>query len=132
MSLRTWVVIGACVALVGWWWTRAPDAPAAAVGANVQCPPPPRVATGGEPLQSPVPGDFREIRLAPATLQPLAGFSLDARVLSREDYSLAQFLEFECADIFYCEFSVCGTKKGHLWDSLGTRMFIRLSRYDGL
>lgn len=99
MSLRTWVVIGACVALVGWWWTRAPDAPAAAVGANVQCPPPPRVATGGEPLQSPVPGDFREIRLAPATLQPLAGFSLDARVLSREDYSLGREADLSPTDL---------------------------------
>jgi hypothetical protein len=65
----------------------------------VQCPPPPRVVAGEEPLQSPVPGDFREIRLAPATLQPLAGFSVEARVLSREDYSFGREADLSPTDL---------------------------------
>ena len=99
MNLRNWLVIGAVVGL-GWWWLhRVPEAPAAAQGASVQCPPPPRVAAGDVPLQSPVPGDFAEIRLAPATLQPLAGFSLDARVLSREDYAMGREADLSPTDL---------------------------------
>jgi len=99
MNTRTWVVIGVVVALGFWWSQRVPDAPAAAQGASVQCPPPPRVTDGDAPLQSPVPGDFTQIRLAPATLQPLAGFSLDARVLSREDYTLGRESDLSPTDL---------------------------------
>ena len=99
MNLRNWAVIGVIVALAWWWLHRVPDAPAAAAGASVQCPPPPRVRDGQAPLQSPVPGGFAEIRLKPATLQPLAGFSLDARVLSREDYSIGREADLSPTDL---------------------------------
>jgi hypothetical protein len=99
MNLRNWAVAGLCVALVWWWLQRTPDAPAAAPGASVECPPPPRVRDGDEPLQSPVPTGLGDIRLEPATLQPLAGFSLDARVLSREDYSIGRESDLSPTDL---------------------------------
>jgi hypothetical protein len=99
MSLRGWILVVVAAAVIAWWSMRAPDAPAVACGATVQCPPPPRVVAGEAPLQSPVPGDFREIRLAPATLQPLAGFSVEARVLSREDYSFGREADLSPTDL---------------------------------
>jgi hypothetical protein len=50
-------------------------------------------------LQSPVPDGFNDIRLRPARLQPLAGFSVDARVLSREDYSLGREADLSPTDL---------------------------------
>ena len=99
MSLRTWLLLGVIAAIVGWCATRPPDAPAAAPGATVHCPPPPGVVAGAEPLQSPVPPGLSAIALAPATLQPLAGFSLDARVLSREDYGMGREADLSPTDL---------------------------------
>ena len=99
MSVRGWGMVIAAVLAIGWWTTRSPGAPAAAHGATVRCPPPPRVLAGDPPLQSPVPSDFREIRLEPATLQPLAGFSVEARVLSREDYSFGRESDLSPTDL---------------------------------
>ena len=99
MSLRTWLLLGGIAAIVGWCATRPPEAPAAAPGATVQCPPPPGVIAGAEPLQSPVPPGFPAIPLAPATLQPLAGFSIDARVLSREDYGMGREADLSPTDL---------------------------------
>src|SRR3546814_16418773 len=48
---------------------------------------PSRAEAGGAPLQSEPPRSLPAFALEAATLQPLAGFSIDARVLSREDYS---------------------------------------------
>lgn len=99
MSLRGLAIVAIVVVAVGWWMSRPADAPAAANGAIAQCPPPPGVAPGAEPLQSPVPSGFGAIRLAPATLQLLAGFSLEARVLSREDYSLGRESDLSPTDL---------------------------------
>ena len=99
MSLRGWCVLAVIVAAIGWWMSRPADAPAAAAGATAQCPPPPGVVRGEPPLQSPVPEGFAAIRLEPATLKPLAGFSLEARVLSREDYSLGRESDLSPTDL---------------------------------
>lgn len=94
MSLRTWAWVALALAAAGWWFSsaspRVPAPAAPAPGATAACPPPPRVAAGAEPLQSPVPSALAPFRLAAAELRPLAGFSLDARVLSREDYTLGR------------------------------------------
>lgn len=98
MSLRTGMWIALALAAIGWWYSSLSPraslhahAPAPAIpGASVLCPPPPRAAPGSEPLQSAVPGTLSPFRLAAAELRPLAGFSLDARVLSREDYALGR------------------------------------------
>jgi hypothetical protein len=99
VSRRAWIIAALVLALAVWWWHRTPDAPDAVAGTQVQCPPPPRVSAGEEPLQSPVPEAFGDIRLKPATLQPLAGFSIEARVLSREDYSLGREADLSPTDL---------------------------------
>ena len=65
-----------------------PKPPSLAAGAVPRCPFPARVARGAEPLQSELPPSLPAFELEVATLQPLAGFSLDARVLAREDYAM--------------------------------------------
>lgn len=89
MSRRVAAFLLALAAL-GWWFSpwspRVPAVAAPIAGAVPRCPLPPHVVAGDAPLQSPVPGDFAPIWLQDATLVPLAGFSVDARVLSREDY----------------------------------------------
>ena len=89
MGLRGWGLVVLLVT-VGWWYSpmspRVPAPAAPADGVAITCPPPPRVERGAAPLQSPVPASLAPFRLEAAELQPLAGFSVDARVLSREDY----------------------------------------------
>jgi hypothetical protein len=87
---RSAVVLLLALAAVGWW--RSPIGPhraraaEPAPGATPGCPMPPAVPALGAPRQSDVPSGLAPFRLKPATLQPLAGFSIDARVLSRQDY----------------------------------------------
>ncbi|KRA54908.1 hypothetical protein ASD77_10110 [Pseudoxanthomonas sp. Root65] len=89
MNLRALLVIALLAGVAGWWFSdhrRSLRAPPAASGESPACPLPPRVATGEPPLQSDVPDDLPPFALEAATLMPLAGFSLEARVLSRKDY----------------------------------------------
>jgi hypothetical protein len=90
MSVRGWAWLALLAAGFGWWFSplspRVPAPAAAATGTSVRCPMPSRIA-GEVPLQSPVPASVAPFRLATAELQPLAGFSVEARVLSRKDYS---------------------------------------------
>jgi hypothetical protein len=94
MSLRSWMWIAVAIAVAGWWLSpqspRVPAPPLPVAGASVLCPPPPRVLAGDPPLQSGVPATLSPFRLAAAELRPLAGFSIDARVLSREDYGFGR------------------------------------------
>lgn len=106
MSPRTWIVLLVLLAAVGWWYSpvspRVPDAPAvvrAAGSPRVPCPLPPRVVAGRAPLQSPVPDAFAPLQVAGARLQPLAGFSIDARVLSRRDYGFGRETDFSPTDL---------------------------------
>lgn len=102
MSLRLWALLGA-LACIGWWYSpvspRVPKAAAALAGAAVECPQPPLVLAGGAPLQTSVPASLPPFRLQSAILQPLAGFSIDARVLSRQDYSFGREVELSPADL---------------------------------
>jgi len=63
------------------------------------CPLPPQVVAGAAPLQSDVPAAMPPFVLAAATLKPLAGFSVDARVLSREDYRRGRESELSPTDL---------------------------------
>jgi len=93
MSLRV-LAATAGVCAIGWWYSplspRVPAAPALADGVTPGCPMPPRVQAGAPPLQSAVPASMSPFRLQAAALQPLAGFSLQARVLAREDYAFGR------------------------------------------
>ena len=103
MSLRNWALIALAIAVVGWWFSprspRVPGPPAAMSGPRVHCPPPPRVLTGDPPLQTGAPATLPAFRLAAAELRPLAGFSLEARVLSREDYSYGREADLSPTDL---------------------------------
>ncbi len=102
MSLRLWVLLAALVC-IGWWYSpvslRVPAAPSAFAGSTPVCPPPPIAGADGPPLQSPVPSTLSPFRLQAATLQPLAGFSIDARVLSRENYNLGREADLSPTDL---------------------------------
>ena len=103
MSLRRWMLLGLLFAACGWWYSplspRAGHAPAPAAGVSIACRLPPRVAAGAAPLQSDVPTSLPPFRLRVATLTPLAGFSIDARVLSREDYSHGREADLSPTDL---------------------------------
>ena len=90
MNARTLTAL-ALLVLVGWWFSpMSPRSPAAAPvhadGDAMRCEMPPRVDAYGEPLQTSVPAHLQPFQLQAATLTPLAGFSVDARVLSRREY----------------------------------------------
>ena len=104
MSARSWLILMVLLAALGWWWSpaspRVPAVPALAAGAaHTDCPLPPRVVAGDGPRQSVLAGAMAPIRLQAATLSPLAGFSIDARVLSRRDYSLGREAELSPTDL---------------------------------
>jgi hypothetical protein len=99
-------VLTVACALVWWLATRPVDPPAttaangaAGVAAASRCPLPPRIERGGDPLQTAVPGGMALPPLGDATLQPLAGFSIEARVLGREDYRIGRESEFSPTDL---------------------------------
>ena len=98
--------LAACLlvlAAFGWWFSplspRVPAVAAPIAGEVPRCPLPPAVIANDAPLQSPVPGDVGPFRLKAATLVPLAGFSVDARVLSREDYHLDRESQLSPTDL---------------------------------
>ncbi|HEY0661733.1 MAG TPA: hypothetical protein VGD21_10515 [Lysobacter sp.] len=90
MSGRSWIVVLVLIAGIGWWFSpaapHAGDAPETADGLPITCTMPLRVEAFESPRQTPVPSTQTPFRLEAATLTPLAGFSVDARVLSRKDY----------------------------------------------
>ena len=103
MSLRTLALAGLLLGAIGWWFSpyspRVPAAPAAAAGTDLACPLP----TDAEPidgaLQTGAPGGLGPFRLQAGTLTPLAGFRIEARVLSREDYALGREADFSPTDL---------------------------------
>jgi len=97
------VLLGLACALVWWMATRPLDAPppvvAGATAAVARCPLPPRTARGREPLQSAVPAGLALPTVADGRLTPLAGFSVEARVLGREDYALGKEADYSPTDL---------------------------------
>lgn len=91
MSARAWIAILVLLGIVGWW--RSPYSPRgvgaapAILAGSPTCRAPGAGDALAEPLQSPVPAGIGPFRLQPATLTPLAGFNIEARVLGRRDYS---------------------------------------------
>ena len=57
------------------------------------------MADGTVPLQSPVPAVFPSLNVEDATLTPLAGFSIEARVLSRRDYAYGREADYSPTDL---------------------------------
>lgn len=91
MNRWTWLLIAGALAALLWAAGRHPDvaSPSAAPGLpafDCRLPGPLPASEFEPPLQGPVPPDVREFRLGDYRVRPLAGFSLQARVLGREDY----------------------------------------------
>lgn len=91
MKARLVILLAALACGLAWWFALRP-APVShasdrsAPGGVVSCPLPPRVRSGESPLQSPVPADLALPAVGDASTTALAGFSVEARVLGREDY----------------------------------------------
>lgn len=117
MGFRGWLALVGLVAL-GWWFSplsprsqrvaevRAIASPGAssspsatATSANPLCPLPAGVRAGEPPLQGRVPDRFPQLAIEDARLHPLAGFSIDARVLSRKDYTSGREARYSPIDL---------------------------------
>lgn len=104
MSTRTWLAILVVLGLIGWWHSPlSPRMPPVPVhldtnGAGI-CRMAPRVARGEIPLQTDLPRGINAIQLEGAVVRPLAGFSVDARVLGREDYRFGTEATFSPTDL---------------------------------
>jgi hypothetical protein len=95
-----WAVLVAAL-LAMWLLTRTGHDVPAAVGAGggaIACALPPPFRADDNPRQSPVEG-MSAFRLDGAQVTPLAGFSLEARVLSREDYSRGDEARYSPTDL---------------------------------
>jgi len=103
MSPRALALAGLLLGAIGWWFSpyspRTPSAPAPAPGADIACPLPTAADPAAGPLQPGVPRDLPPFRLQAGTLTPLAGFRIEARVLSREDYSIGREADFSPTDL---------------------------------
>jgi hypothetical protein len=99
-SLRTLSILLVAVLLLGWWLAHPSSTlPRPDPAAIPACPLPPQVAHGDAPLQTGVPHGLTLPGISDATLTPLAGFSVDARVLGREDYRLGREADFSPTDL---------------------------------
>lgn len=93
-----------CIVLLLWWMAFPPGGmptPATHNPADASaCPLPSTVARGDGPLQTEIPrGMSLPSSFQDARLTPLAGFSVDARVLSRENYYFDAGSEFSPTDL---------------------------------
>ncbi len=71
----------------------------AGAASTTTCAMPPRFTDPAQPLQSEVNGRMQPFNIEGARFSPQAGFSLEARVLSREDYSLGRESRFSPTDL---------------------------------
>lgn len=98
-----WIALAIAFGLLAWIGLRHPSPAAGAAGGNAttlpNCPLPPRFTDENEPLQSPADARLPPFRLRDATVTPLAGFSLQARVLSHEGYSMDAGAGFSPVDL---------------------------------
>ena len=101
-----WLLIFIAIAAAAW-WLATPSATRSSISTSssapglsvVGCTPPSRLAGDDGTVQSDAPGDMTPFRLSSATAQPLAGFSVAARVLSREDYDHGREADFSPVDL---------------------------------
>lgn len=68
-------------------------------GGLVACPLPPPLVDVNVPMQTEVRGKMASFRLGKGTISPLAGYSLQARVLGREDYSFDREARYSPTDL---------------------------------
>jgi hypothetical protein len=101
-----WLLIFVVIAAAAWWLASPPSptaSSAAFTAANGQpilgCVPPARLAAIDGAVQSDAPGSMTPFQLPNAIAKPLAGFSVAARVLSREEYVHGREADFSPVDL---------------------------------
>ena len=101
MRLRTGLLLAIIgTAVVGWWLAHPRSAlPRPEHPPLSGCPLPPIATRDTIPLQSPVPSGLALPAVSGAKVTPLAGFSVEARVLGLEPYSLGREAEYSPADL---------------------------------
>jgi hypothetical protein len=102
MALPRWFWALVLLALAGLLWLgRNSSTPTAlrSDGGTATCLPPPLYRDAAQPRQSPVPANMAPFRFGDALVTPLAGFSLQARVLSRADYWLGREADYSPTDL---------------------------------
>lgn len=90
-----WLLLFIVIAAAAWWLATPTSSPIGATAGSLAtatthaapgCAPPPALAGDDGPVQSATPAGLAPFALQDAAARPLAGFSVAARVLSREDY----------------------------------------------
>ena len=101
MRIRGGVLAAVVACLLAGWWLAHPAStlPPPDPATIPACPLPPRVARGEPPLQSDTPRSLALPAIGDGTLSPLAGFSVEARVLGREDYHMGREATFSPTDL---------------------------------
>lgn len=94
-----WITLGFLLLLLAWLGTDSSNPRGIAEGTQTECPPPTKFRLADSPLQSDVDNRITELQLDESKLIPLAGFSLQARVLAREDYYFDEGAEFSPTDL---------------------------------
>lgn len=101
-----WALAALLLGAIGWWlgpWSPRQDAPPATAAPSASlapgCPPPPLPRPLDGPLQSEVPSGMPPFALPAGRLRPLAGFRIEARVLSRRDYTRGREAGFSPTDL---------------------------------
>lgn len=103
MSKR-FLLIVAVLLLALWWWFSPNSSRVSmpsALGEGIICPAYPPVVSSaeGEPLQTDPPPGLEPFIFPHATMIPLAGFSMQAKVLSRANYRLGLMAEVSHVDL---------------------------------
>jgi hypothetical protein len=95
MPRGLWITLASLLLLLAWLGFRTNE-PTQLAG---DCPLPDRFRRADVPLQSDIGNRIQAMTLGEATITPLAGFSLQARVLGRENYRLDAGAEFSPLDL---------------------------------
>lgn len=96
-----WLTLAVLILLLCWLGLRSPESSTftPANSGNSLCPMPEKFRDIDQPLQSDVDNRIQAMTRGDASLVPLAGFSLHARVLSRENYRVGNEAEFSPVDL---------------------------------
>jgi hypothetical protein len=97
-----WITLGLLLLLLAWLGPgSSKPTPASGATSAMQnnCPLPDKFRTGDAPLQSDVDNRISVLQMGESKITPLAGFSLQARVLAREDYRFDAGAEFSPTDL---------------------------------
>jgi hypothetical protein len=97
-----WITLGSLLILLAWLGldsSKPVQVTGMGPGTQNYCPPPTKFRRVDKPLQSDLDNRIAELQLGESKLIPLAGFSLQARVLAREDYHFDAGAEFSPTDL---------------------------------